>query len=277
LDADEYLDLVVTGEWMTTRFFRNVNGKFEPVPTNGILPAGLWKSLHVEDLDRDGDNDIILGNQGLNTRLEAGSEEPLRLYVNDFDRNGRIDQVFTRQVASSEYTLAQRNELFSQLPFLSKRFPNYASYAGRTLQQVFGEEILSSSLQYEVTELRTGILWNNGDGVFNFTALPLGAQLSPIFAIETSDINGDGLIDILLGGNHYRMKPEYGIHDGSVGSVMMNQGDQVFKMMKSSESGLEIKGEIRAIWECHILGKKAFLVGINNNKPKILISNVEVE
>jgi enediyne biosynthesis protein E4 len=48
-------------------------------------------------------------------------------------------------------------------------------------------------------------------------ALPAEAQVSPIFAIVAEDVNNDGIMDILLFGNIYGLKPEVGRLDANKG------------------------------------------------------------
>jgi hypothetical protein len=49
----------------------------------------------VADLNGDGREDLVLGNLGLNSYIEASREEPARLYVHDFDGNGAPEQILT--------------------------------------------------------------------------------------------------------------------------------------------------------------------------------------
>ncbi|KPQ07516.1 MAG: VCBS repeat domain protein, partial [Algoriphagus marincola HL-49] len=93
-DGDGKEDLVLVGDWMAPTFFRNTGGKLEKI----IMPEmegkkGWYRSLKVADLNKDQKPDLILGNQGLNTRFKASEEQPVRLYLNDFDQNGSIEQL----------------------------------------------------------------------------------------------------------------------------------------------------------------------------------------
>jgi hypothetical protein len=55
------------------------------------------------DLDGDGDDDYIIGNSGNNTFFKASYDQPLQMYVNDFDRNGNIDQIITSYKNGKSY------------------------------------------------------------------------------------------------------------------------------------------------------------------------------
>jgi len=66
------------------------------------------------------------------------------------------------------------------------------------------------------------------------------------------DIDGDGKVDIVLGGNFYESKPEAGIYDASYGTVLKGDGTGGFQPMSSSQSGLYIRGAVRdMIWLNH--------------------------
>jgi hypothetical protein len=105
---------------------------------------------------------------------------------------------------------------------------------------------------------------NNGHGVFETKALPMEAQVSPVYGIAVDDVNGDGNADLLLGGNLYRVKPEAGRYDASYGCVMVGDGHGNFTNAPPSSSGFKVDGEIRDIL---LLRRKAgdiFLVSRNN-------------
>jgi hypothetical protein len=82
----------------------NKNGKFQKT----ALPSstGLWQSVLVDDINKDGNPDILAGNWGWNTKYWSGKNGPLKLYVSDFDHNGRIDQLLS-------YTFQGKNILSS--------------------------------------------------------------------------------------------------------------------------------------------------------------------
>lgn len=61
---------------------------------------------------------------------------------------------------------------------------------------------------------------NQGNFEFSLLELPKAVQFSPIYAIETGDFDQDGDQDILMGGNLYGVKPEFGIYDASRGFIL---------------------------------------------------------
>ncbi len=121
LNKDGYPDLVIAGEWMPVTLFYNQRGKFEK--REQLEPAGLWQTINIADIDGDGNMDILAGNFGLNSKLHATAEAPLKLYVKDFDKNRLTDQILTYTKNKKEYTFWGKDALEKQLPGIKKGFP----------------------------------------------------------------------------------------------------------------------------------------------------------
>jgi hypothetical protein len=61
---------------------------------------------------------------------------------------------------------------------------------------------------------------NKGNGKFEIQLLPK-VQFSSVNAICPLDINNDGYIDLVLGGNQYEFKPQFTRLDSNFGSVLL--------------------------------------------------------
>ncbi|WP_289031683.1 VCBS repeat-containing protein [uncultured Algoriphagus sp.] len=245
-DGDGKEDLVLVGDWMTPTFFRNTGGKLEKISMPEMeSKKGWYRSLKVADLNKDQKPDLILGNQGLNTRFKASEEQPVRLYLNDFDQNGSIEQLFTtvRNGVAIPYTL--KHELEKQVPSIKKKYIRYSNYNNQTLEQIFDQETIGKSIISEVNHLESGVLMNQGSGKFEWKSLPIEAQRSMIFAIETADLDGDGILDLILGGNLYGIKPEIGKSDASFGEVLLGNGDGTFRFIPNRIHSMQLQGEVR--------------------------------
>ncbi len=264
IDGDRDKDLVVVGDWMAITIFKNENGTFQNQST---IPNsnGWWNRIEAADLDNDGDQDCILGNWGLNTKFKASGERPLTMYVNDFDNNGKSEFIINwyPPLDSIAYPFSTKPELTAQLPGLKKQILRYEDYGNKTYDSLFTPEIRSRSLRYEVNFLRSAILWNN-NGSFELEALPLEAQLSPVFGIVADDIDADGKMDIWLGGNFYALKPQVGRHDASKGVYLKGNGVRSFTHISPGESGIKVEGEVRDAGVIQLKGSKHLIVGRNN-------------
>jgi len=244
IDSDGEKDLVVVGDWMAISIFKNHNGMFEQstIPNSN----GWWNRIKGADLDGDGDQDFVLGNWGLNTKFKASAQRPLTMYVNDFDNNGKSECIINwyPPLDSTAYPFATRPELASQLPGLKKQILRYADYGNKTYESLFSPQMRSNALRYEVNYLQSAILWNN-NGSLELQALPLEAQISPVFGIVADDLDGDGKMDIWLGGNFYALKPQVGRHNASKGVYLKGNGERSFTYISPGESGIKVEGEVR--------------------------------
>ena len=265
-DGDD--DLMIVGEWMSLRLFSNDDGVFTDVTSSiGLKNTyGWWNTLKAADLDGNGHIDYVVGNHGLNSRFRASSKKPITSYINDFDQNGSIEQILSSFNGDKSYPLALRHDLVTQLPYLKKKYLKYEDYQGQTIEDIFTTEELAGSIKQKVTMLESVILWNNGNGTFKIEILPQEAQLSPIFAVLLEDLDNDGIVDILLGGNLYNVKPEVGRYDASYGVFMKGIGKGEFDVISTIDSGLFLEGEIRDFGRVRVNGEKLLMI-IRNNAP----------
>ena len=245
-DNDNDQDLIIVGEFMGINFFENNGGYFSAIDTKWSKKTGWWNVIDIFDIDGDGIEDIMIGNHGTNSRFKASLDEPILCYYNDFDRNGRGEGVlvFTAE-NGKEYPYALRHNLIDQMKSLKKKFPNYETFKNADLTSIFSKSLLNESYVCSVNTLSTIALKNNGS--FNFTEikLPKQVQFSPIYSITHSDIDQDGDLDILMGGNLYNVKPEVGIYDASYGFFIENTPKGLY--YHPNGKGFNISGEIRSL------------------------------
>ncbi len=268
-DLDLDLDIVICGHWMSPKFFKNTNGYYKLDVDIKLPPMnGLWNMINVADLNSDGFDDILLGNQGLNYLYQANANDPLTLTISDFDQNGSIEQIICKVNGSGEWPLNQLPDLWKQLPYLRKKFPNFASYASIKMSDLFSPDQLKRAKRYEVNELRSQILINKDGKGFSTLLLPPEAQYSKIYVSCISDFNSDGILDIIVGGNQYNCKPEWGIQAASYVQFFSGKENSQFEYVKPAESGLAISDEVRGIERIEIAGKKCLVVGTRNGSLK---------
>jgi hypothetical protein len=269
LHKNNYPDLIIAGEWMPVAIFNNDKGKFSKPLWQGV--SGLWQSLYVADINNDGNLDILAGNFGLNSKLHASNDAPLKLYIKDFDKNGMPDQLLTYTINNNEYSFLGKDELEKQLPGIKKKFLRYDDFAGKTIQEIFGDE-LNDAYVIDAKNLASGIFINDGKANFNFKPFPFQAQVSPVFAFGIGDINNDNINDILMGGNLFGVTPYEGRYDASWGDLLIGKKDNNQEWVSPSASGFFVRGEMRDIKK--IKTSKGFLwVVARNNEPLLFFKS----
>lgn len=266
IDNDNDDDLVIVGEFMGVEILTNDNGNFKKINNNSLANLkGWWNTLYANDIDNDGDLDLIAGNHGLNSGFKASSEKPITLFTKDFDGNGFIDPIMAfRADNGKDYPYALRHNLIDQIKSLKKKFPDYESFKDADITTMFTPEELDGALMSEANYLSSVLLINQGDNTFEIKELPRDAQLTPIYAITANDFDNDGDKDILLGGNLYNVKPEVGRYDASYGVYLENQGELNFEAV-SDGKGFSVKGEIR---DFETIDNKIF---VSRNRDSLLI------
>lgn len=272
IDNDNTKELVVVGEWMPVKIFKFLQNKLVDITDSlGLSKTnGLYNNMHSEDLDGDGYTDLVLGNYGLNSMFRASIEQPLSLYVNDFDNNGRTEQILAMHYDEQLYPIVQLKDLWMQIPSLKKKYLKFENYKNVTMDKLFDPSTIRDSEVKKVYNLSSVSLYNKKGKGFEIKELPFMAQLSPIFSIISDDINNDGVMDLILGGNLSRVKPEFGPNSSSYSTLLLGTKDKRFKYVNSKLSGLFISGEIRDLDKIKINKKDSYIFAVNNSKLKIL-------
>lgn len=271
-DLDGYKDLILVGEWMKVCVLMNNKGMFSDVTRRAGMDetSGWWNCIYPSDIDMDGDMDLIAGNLGLNSILKASTEEPVEMYLNDFDDNGTLDHVICSYQDGTSYPMASLDELSSQISDLKQKYPGYSDFGGKTARDIFGSKALKRSILKSAVLFESCIFLNGGDGTFEIKKLPVMAQFSPVRSILADDINRDGNIDIILIGNDYTAKPSMGRYDASYGWCLMGDPATGFSALMPDESGFKVSGDARRILSLEVNGKKYLAAVVNDGELQTL-------
>ncbi|NNF32200.1 MAG: VCBS repeat-containing protein [Flavobacteriaceae bacterium] len=269
LNGDSFQDLIVGGDWMPVSVFMNDGKQLTLQKDNGLENTnGLWNVVKAADFDDDGDLDIVAGNWGANSRLQANIEEPLRLYSVDANDNGQDETIITYFYQGEETTLASKDELVKQLPGINKNFLSYADFANADINSLFSEEILQNANKKEVYILKSSYFENLGDYTFKQYDLPFKAQISTVNDIAVSDFNKDGKKDLLLVGNNFEISTQLSRLDASHGLLLLNESNGKFK--EADTRFFDIPGASRDIEFLNYQDDKYLLIARNNDQPVFL-------
>jgi hypothetical protein len=263
LNKDDFQDLVLVGEWMPLKVFINTKGQLSDRSLEYVEPhtEGFWNCILADDVDKDGDIDFVAGNYGINNQMKPSVDHPINMYYADYDNNGSIDPLLEYYVFDSSYPYPTRDELTEQLPSFKKKFVNYKSYANAKISDVLSPEQIKKSNVLVAYTLKTS-LFRNDSGKLKTEALPVEFQFAPVFALAAMDVNADGNMEIIAGGNLTATRARTGKLTGNYGVIGINDGKGKFSTMKHTQSGLSLIGDARHL----IVLNDLLMVGINNQQ-----------
>jgi hypothetical protein len=265
VNNDGWPDLLVAGEFMPIRLFLNNKGQLEESATAGFKDSdGWWCSLFMADLNKDGYPDIISGNVGLNTPLKVSPEKPATLWYNDFDGNGSIDPILVHTIGNQTAPAITLDDLAEQVPGIKKQFLRYPDYAAANWDDFFTKEKREQALKHELKTLRTCWWQNDGKGNFTRKGFPDEVQFSPVWAIDTVDLQGFGDQQIIMAGNYYPWRIQWGQMDAGYGWLLEPDGKGNFKAVYPRQSGFWAPGDVRGMVRIQRKGIPAWMMGRHN-------------
>ncbi|HEY3386322.1 MAG TPA: VCBS repeat-containing protein, partial [Saprospiraceae bacterium] len=267
IDSDPENELIVVGEWMPITVFNIANGKIEKADLEALGLGGsngFWNCVSLADMNADGRLDIIAGNIGLNTQYRASNTHPIQCFVSDIDKNGSLDPIITYFEGDISYPVVQKDVLIKQTPVMKKRYLYAKNYGTATIEEILGKEKLKESTILRCYMVESG-WWENQSGKFLFHKFPNQAQVSPVQGMVIQDLDGDGLIDILVAGNKYNMEVETGRLDAGTGAFFKGNGKGEFGWINNLVTGIWADRDVRDLALLHGPNHKTRILITNNN------------
>ena len=275
---DGWPDLVLAGEWMPVTFLENDKGVFKNVTAAKEIgdKKGWWNSIAAGDFGNNGRIDYIVGNLGRNSYFQASDQYPVSVLAKDFDNNGSYDAILSQYLPTSQtdtarkdYPIASRDDILKQLPGLRKRYENYKSFAGATMDSLFPKNERNGALYLQANYLSSAYLKNEGNG-FSMVPLPIQAQFSVLNGLKVDDFNGDGNLDIVINGNDFGTDPNVGRYDAVNGLLMEGDGNGHFAPKSILQSVIYIPGDGKALLALRSI-KGKYLLAASQNKGALKI------
>ena len=275
---DGQIDLILAGEFMPIQFLKNVGGTFQDETNlSGIQQhTGWWNSLTSGDFDNDGDMDYVVGNTGRNTNTDISEKHPIKVYYKDFDNNGNGDLFPAcyfpdRAGEMKEYPYFGRLEIAKQYNIIPKKFPFHKELAVTTMDKLFTVEEMEGCLILAANNFNSSYIENLGNGDFALSALPTLAQRSPIYGMQTVDVNQDGNLDVLMVGNDYGMEVSVGRMDAHDGLIAFGDGQGNFSLKGANETGFIVQEDAKALVRLYhqSSGHQLFIASHNRGPLKI--------
>ena len=280
-DKDGKIDLVLTGEWMPVTFLKNTGSNFVLVNNTGISQhLGWWNSLASGDFDNDGDIDYIAGNLGLNSSYQATTREPMMLYAKDLDNNGSLDAMLFCYIKGNDgkrklFPMHTKDDLSSQLVSIRKKFPTYKSYGLASMDDLWSDKDRQNAIKKMANDLQSSYIENKGKGQFSISALPIKAQMAPVFGILTEDIDDDGNLDVLMVGNDFGMEPYSGRHDAFNGLSLKGDGKGNFSELSLQSSGFFVKGDAKGLAKIHSARNEDLWIATQNQDSLLVFNKIQ--
>ncbi len=264
LNGDNSAELVVVGEWMPVTIFEYTNGKLEDVSDNYGLKntEGWWNKVIADDLDGDGDMDLIVGNLGENYKFKASVEKPFQVFAQDFDNNGTNDIFLAEYYNETMVPVRGLESSSQQMPVIAQKFPTYLSFARSDVRGILGNSIENAI--HRKAHLFSSVILINEGGELEIRKLPVEAQLSAVNGIIVEDFDKDGRKDMLLAGNKFDVEVETTAADASPGVFLKGTGDLGFKNLKPTESGFFVPYNVKDMQPIKVKGEWTVIVSINN-------------
>lgn len=274
LNGDQFEDLIVVGEWMGIEIFLNEKGALRKATPDFFSEptSGWWNCIAAADFDNDGDKDFVVGNIGLNNQIKATPERPATMWYADFDDNGSVDPILNYYIMDRSYPYPTRDELVGQLPGFRKRFKDYDSYSRASLDELLTPDEKKKASQLTMVQMQSCYVRNDGTQ-FVVEPLSIEAQIAPMFAVAVLDVDGDGNLDFIAGGNLTATRSRTGKMTGNTGFVFLGDGKGGFEFVKPARTGLQLAGDVRKI----VVDGERVLVTVNNGPVKMAMLNVRTQ
>ena len=269
INGDKKLELVIAGEWMPLKIYEYSGGKLVDISDKHGLEKteGWWNKIVADDIDGDGDIDLIAGNLGENYKFSANKEKPFEVYAKDFDNNGTNDIFLARHLNDIVVPIRGRECTSQQCPMIAQKFPTYLSFAESDLKGILGDEL--ETAYHKQAYLFSSVVFINDKGKFTMKKLPVEAQLSTVNGILVNDFNGDGKKDILIAGNKFDIEVETTPADASPGLFLKGSSDGSFMNTKPAESGFFVPFNVKDIKTIKMKTGIAVLVSSNNDSLRV--------
>lgn len=272
-DSDGDPDLLCSLEWGPLKLFENENGTFSDVTEAAGLHRyhGWWNGVATGDFNGDGRPDIVATNRGTNSPYQLDGPEPLKMFYDDFNRDGRID-IFESYYHAGKQGYVPRRQM-KTYESISEVFAGQVqsneAFANATLAELLRPRLETVSSK-KINTLRHMVFLNGDDG-FRAEPLPAMAQWTAAYHAGVADYDNDGSEDLFLSQNFFGVRPNTPRLDAGRGLWLKGEGTGHFKAVPGQKSGILVYGEQRgaALGDYNMDGRVDLAISQNGAATKL--------
>lgn len=263
VNGDNVKDLIVSTEWDEPKIYINKKGVLEVIDLPDNI-NGLWQTVSIFDIDNDGDQDILLGNWGLNTKFNLNFDGPLVMYYSDFDENGKNETLIAYNKNGKYYPLNSKDELAGQMNVISKIYVDHKSFAGKTIEEAITKGSIAKAQKFEVHTLASGYLRNDNGSFNEFVQFEDAFQLAPITTFSELEVNDES--QLMVGGNSYKVNTYHGSYSALKGLLVKDTSNY----QPVSNLGIDpFNQQIKQIETLKMKDKNLVIILSNNDELKL--------
>jgi len=278
VDADGWLDLMMTTRWGPILCWKNSNGTLTARTAASGLErlTGLWSGISGRDIDNDGDIDYLVTNEGLNSGVKA----PASLYLGDFLDVGADTLLETVTESGKLYPALGWLDFAERKPSLIDENYTPQKFVEEIMPGMLAEEKIAAAKRWTAAELDSGLLINDGAGNFDFRPLPRLAQTSQSYGSFLTDVDSDGNCDAYIVQNRgsasvRRSDP----NNTGISLLLLGTGDAAspLRPVPAYESGMLLFGAGRALASTDLNNDSRvdFVTTINGADPAAFVNQTE--
>ncbi|MEX0770678.1 MAG: FG-GAP-like repeat-containing protein [Balneolaceae bacterium] len=272
-------DLLVSTGWGSLRLFENTGGAFREITAEKGLDAylGWWQGVATGDLTGNGRPDIIATNIGRNSAWQIKQDQPIRMYHDDLNGDGRMDIMEAYPNEEGEYVPRHRLYRFQSQQILLNHMGSHKEFAEADVTGILGTR--HSRIPYKEINTVDHMVFLNSDSENDFEAYPLPreAQFSAGFHVGVADIDNDGSEDLFMSQNLFAMPRQTPRLDAGRSILLLGDGQGNFRVLSGTESGVKVYGEQRgsAFSDVNNDGKVDLAVSQNGASTRLFLNRTK--
>lgn len=248
LNSDGKDDILILRDWASPRLILSGDSGMRDVSEISGFDelSGLWEVALAEDFNGDGKVDVFLGGMGINNDVSyrSAGEGFLRRFLGRFQKSGVRVNLNDYQWGS-EFRLYDGLRDFSEIDGgVFAKINSFRETADLNAESFIDQLEFQVEERFEIDRFRSGMMLNEGNGAFGFEPLPLEGQYGRVWDAVATDLNEDGLQDLVLLLGQVSPHSRSSQDETSHVSVLLGQGQGRFLADKKTPFDVRPSGRV---------------------------------